>query len=128
MNEGAVKSGGMFSSSYLQYRVSVDPIGWSVQRKDQDFYFLRKYLLKVHPYLLIPPLPPKKKKDTERFIRRRERYLTRFLQALSRCEELKSDSFVLKWLQNDDAKVFAKEMKDAEKEKYVRNMMNVKSI
>lgn len=118
----------MFSSSYLQYRVSVDPIGWSVQRKDQDFYFLRKYLLKVHPYLLIPPLPPKKKKDTERFIRRRERYLTRFLQALSRCEELKSDSFVLKWLQNDDAKVFAKEMKDAEKEKYVRNMMNVKSI
>ena len=69
----------MFSSSYLVFKISVDPLGWSVHRKDQDFYFLRKYLLKMHPYLIIPPLPPKKKKDTEKFIRRRERYLTRFM-------------------------------------------------
>lgn len=77
--EGALKSGGFFSASYLQYNIVTDPLGWSVLRKDADFYFLRKYLLKMYPYLIIPPLPPKKKKETERFLKRREKYLTRFM-------------------------------------------------
>jgi hypothetical protein len=69
-----------------------------VVRKDADFYFLRKYLLKMYPYLIIPPLPPKKKKDTDRFLRRREKFLTRFMQALARSEEIKSDTFLADWL------------------------------
>lgn len=126
--QGQIKSGGMFSSSYIIYNVSVDPLGWTVQRKDSDFYFLRKYLLKMHPYLIIPPLPPKKKKDTDRFMRRRERFLTRFMQAISRSEELKADLFLQKWLQNEDPKTWSKDMKEAEKLKYVRCMECVKSM
>lgn len=40
---------------------------------------LRKILLKEFPYMIIPPLPAKKKKESEKFIRRREKYLLRFM-------------------------------------------------
>ena len=62
VNEGSLKAGGIFSSSYLLYTIQVDPIGWKIQRKDQDFYFLRKMLLKEFPYIIVPPLPLNKKK------------------------------------------------------------------
>ena len=74
-----MKSGGLFSSSYLLYKINTEPEGWKIYRKDQDFYFLRKLLRNLYPYIVIPPLPIKKKKETEKSIRRRERYFTRFL-------------------------------------------------
>lgn len=77
--EGTVKAGGLFQSSYLQYTVRIDPLGWNIVRKDQDFYFLRKMLLKYYPYIIVPPLPIKKKKESDKSIRRREKYLTRFM-------------------------------------------------
>lgn len=89
MCEGALKSGGLFSSSYLLYKIKTEPVGWQIYRKDLDFYFLRKILLKLYPFVIIPPLPIKKKKDSEKSIKRRERYFTRFLQAVCRSEELK---------------------------------------
>lgn len=88
--DGSLKSGGIFSASYLLFTVVVEPIGWKIQRKDQDFYFLRKILLKEFPYMIIPPLPIKKKKETDKSIRRREKYLSRFMQAIMRSEDLKS--------------------------------------
>ena len=56
-----------------------------------------------------------KKKEAEKSIRRREKYFTRFLQALCRSEEIKSDQYFCDWLQNDDAKEFTKTTKAAEK-------------
>jgi hypothetical protein len=47
-----------------------------------------------------------KKKETQKFIKRREMFFTRFMQALSRSEELKSDLFLVDWLQNNDSKKF----------------------
>jgi len=82
----------------LQFKIKTDPVNWQTERKDADFYFLRKFLLKMHPYVIIPPLPVNKKKETDRFMRRRERYFTRFLQAVLRVEELKSDEFLVQWL------------------------------
>jgi len=80
VSEGSVKSGGLFSTSYLMYKIVVNPLRWEIQRKDQDFYFLRKILLKNFPYVIIPPLPKiKKKKESEKAIKRRERYFMRFL-------------------------------------------------
>lgn len=79
VSEGGLKSGGLFSSSYLLYKVQTEPLGWSILRKDLDFYFLRKILVKLYPYVFVPPLPIKKKKDSEKSIKRRERYFTRFL-------------------------------------------------
>ena len=60
--DGSIRSGGIFSASYLLFTIQVDPIGWKIQRKDQDFYFLRKMLIKEFPYMIIPPLPAKKLK------------------------------------------------------------------
>ena len=126
--EGSIKSGGIFSASYLLFTIQVDPIGWKIQRKDQDFYFLRKMLLKEFPYIIIPPLPTKKKKETEKSIKRREIYLTRFMQGIMRSEELKSCQFLVQWLTNDDPKDFPKVMKNAEKAKVLKGMEIIKSL
>ena len=32
--DGQLKSGGIFSASYLLFTVQIDPIGWKIQRKD----------------------------------------------------------------------------------------------
>ena len=40
--DGAIKAGGIFSSSYLHYKIYTETLGWTVLRKDADFYFLRK--------------------------------------------------------------------------------------
>lgn len=106
VTEGTLKAGGLFQSNYLQYTVRVEPLGWSIVRKDQDFYFLRKMLLKNYPYIIIPPLPIKKKKESDKSIRRREKYLSRFMQGIMRCEELKGSAFLIDWLRTDDAKEF----------------------
>jgi len=127
VTEGSVKHGGLFAANYILYKVTTDPLSWTIYRKDMDFYLLRKILLKQHPYMIIPPLPIKKKKETDKSIRRREKYFTRFLQALCRSEEFKSDPYLCEWLQNSDAKEFTKITKNAEKQKYVRAMSNVLS-
>lgn len=93
----------------------MDPLDWSIVRKETDFYLLRKHLLKMFPYKIVPPMPPKKKKEGDRFMRRREKFLTRFLQALCRCDEFKSDPFFVEWLKNDDVKGFEKLKKEVEK-------------
>ena len=72
-------SGGLFATSYLLFRIKTDPVNYSIYRKDQDFYFLRKMITKMYPYMIVPPLPLKKKKESEKTIKRREKYLTRFL-------------------------------------------------
>lgn len=126
--EGSLKSGGIFSASYLLFTVVVEPVGWKIQRKDQDFYFLRKILLKEFPYMIIPPLPIKKKKETDKSIRRREKYLSRFMQAIMRSEDLKSCQFLIQWLTNDDPKEFPKVMKSAEKQKQLKGMSVVSSF
>ena len=110
--DGSLKTGGIFSASYLLFKVQVDPVGWTINRKDQDFYFLRKMLLKQFPYIIIPPLPIKKKKESDKSIRRREKYLTRFIQGIMRSEELKTCEFLIQWLTNKDPKDFAKVMKN----------------
>lgn len=55
--DGALKSGGLFSSSYLHYKIYTEPVGYVVTRKDEEFYKIRKHLRKHYPYVIIPPLP-----------------------------------------------------------------------
>ena len=128
VTEGSVKHGGLFAANYILYKITTEPLNWVIHRKDMDFYQLRKILLKKYPYLIVPPLPVKKKKEADKSIRRREKYFTRFLQALCRSQEFKGDPYFEEWLQNDDAKEFTKTTKAAEKQKFIRNMENVKSV
>ena len=79
VSEGKLVNGGLFSASYLLFRIKTEPVAYSIFRKDQDFYFLRKMLSKFFPYMIVPPLPLKKKKESDKTIKRREKYFTRFL-------------------------------------------------
>lgn len=89
---------------------------------------MRKILSRDFPYVIIPPLPIKKKKETEKSIKKREKYLTRFMQGIMRSEELKSCQFLVEWLTNNDPKEFPKIMKAQEKIKSGRGMEAVKSL
>lgn len=128
VSEGKLVSGGLFAASYLLFRIKTEPVAYNIFRKDQDFYFLRKMLTKMFPYMIVPPLPLKKKKESEKTIKRREKYLTRFLSAVCRSEEFKSYPFLTEFLNNDDIKEFQKIMKNEDKKKYVRSMDNVVSM
>lgn len=115
--DGLVKEGGIFSASYPTYKIvtSASGIAYEVRRKDADFLFLRKYLVRGFPHIVIPPCPKDQPKILGDKIKKRERYYTRFLQAIIRCEELKTCKFLLTFLKEADVKVFTKAQKDAEK-------------
>lgn len=42
--DSTVRKGGFFSSDYVLFTVTTDPLGWRVERKDADFYTLRRIL------------------------------------------------------------------------------------
>ena len=62
--DSEVRKGGFFSSDYVMYTISTEPLGWKVGRKDADFYTLRRILKAQFPQILIPPLPLKSNKMT----------------------------------------------------------------
>ena len=73
VSDSEIKKGGFFSSDYVLYTVKTDPLGWSVGRKDSDFYTLRKILKAQFPHILIPPLPAKSNKMTQKALTKREK-------------------------------------------------------
>ena len=38
VTEGSVKHGGLFAANYILYKISTEPLGWGIYRKDMDFY------------------------------------------------------------------------------------------
>lgn len=99
--------------------MTTDPLGYEVRRKDTQFYTLRKILIKQFPHIIIPPLPPKQTyKQIPRKIKFRERYYSRFLQGIARCEELKASLYVVKFLTIEDKKQWEAMQKDSEKAKF----------
>ena len=46
VTEGSVKHGGLFAANYILYKITTEPLDWTIYRKDMDFYQLRKILLK----------------------------------------------------------------------------------
>ena len=61
ITEAELVKSGMFSSDYVVFHVTTYVQGndeeFKVLRRDEDFYSLRKVLLNLFPYTLIPPLP-----------------------------------------------------------------------
>ena len=59
--ESDIVKGGMFASDQAVFKITttLQETGeeFIVTRKDDDFYSLRKILLNLFPYTLIPPLP-----------------------------------------------------------------------
>ena len=56
VSDSQVKKGGLFSFSYPTYKITLEPLGWNVRRKESEFVYLRKYLCKHYPNHIIPPL------------------------------------------------------------------------
>jgi hypothetical protein len=121
VDNGLVKEGGIFSASYMTYNVQTSSpdgsVKYDVRRKDADFFFLRKHLKRSFPHIIIPPCPEKQPKLIADRIKRREKYYSRFLQAIARCEELKSSGFLMCFLSEKDLKIFTNRQKDMEKAK-----------
>lgn len=123
VSDSITKDGGLFSASYISYKVRTDPLSYEVRRKDTDFAILRKVLVKQFPHIVVPPcnlnVPTK---FVPKIIERREKYYTRFLQAIGRSEELKSSQFLLDFLFEADHKAWAKSLKDTERIKGPRTL------
>jgi hypothetical protein len=49
----------MFSQAFISYRIETPALGLVVQRRYNDFVWLRETLGKAYPLHIIPPLPPK---------------------------------------------------------------------
>ena len=122
-----IRKGGFFSSDYVLFKISSDPLGWKVHRKDEHFYTLRRILRAQFPHILIPPLPVPSKKMTSKFLQKREKQFTRFLQAIARSEELKSSICLNSFLTIDDQKEFLKATKVFEKTKYGKSLSEIVS-
>lgn len=58
-----VKKGGVFNSDTVWFQVETEIPGEKfksiVQRKDSDFYALRRSLVAKYPYIIVPALYPK---------------------------------------------------------------------
>jgi len=62
---------------------------------------------------------------TQKFLTKREKYFTRFLQAISRSEELKSSICLNNFLEIEDHKDFTKATRIFEKTKYGKSIIEL---
>lgn len=45
--------GGIFTASFIQYKIKTLPFGWEVKRRYSDFNWLRTVLVKIHPGFVV---------------------------------------------------------------------------
>ncbi|CAD8178248.1 unnamed protein product [Paramecium pentaurelia] len=53
------QQGSLFSKSYIQYNITLDPYDYIICRRYSDFDKLREYLVKNYPEYYVPPIPEK---------------------------------------------------------------------
>ncbi len=127
-----VKKGGFFSYDYALFNVETE-IGAGarrnkVQRRDADFYTLRRLVKSAFPHVLVPPLPAKNNKLVDKVLMKRQKQFTRFLQAVARSEVLKSSKFLYDFLTEHDQKKWALVVKAEEKSKHSRLLSDLASV
>lgn len=87
-----IVKGGFFTPDYLSYTVVTKPVGYKVERRFNDFFWLRERLLQDYPGQFIPPIAKKTggRSFEESFLKRRQDTLQQFLDCISDHEELRS--------------------------------------
>ncbi len=86
---------GIGATSFLEFQVSTQGMGWNVGRRYSDFIWLRGMLRKFYPTQIIPPIPNKKaSKRTVRHIEKRMRILSLFLNDLVKTPEMFNSRYV----------------------------------
>lgn len=82
-------------------------------------------LQKQFPHVIIPPLPTKSSKQTQRHIKKCEKYYTRFMQAIGRSEELKSSFYLIEFVTQIDTKKFGKDSKNHLKQNFGKQLSDL---
>lgn len=101
---------GLLSSNYVAYFVFTKPMSWLVKRRFSDFIWLREVLAKLFPSYCLPPQPPKKATGRlqESTIIKRQRYLQRFIDSLTRLRLLLRCNVVVDFFKEENEKNFQK--------------------
>ena len=85
-------SKGFFSTKYIAYRVRTEQMNWEVQRRFNDFNWLRTTLVKEFPGSYIPPVAKRttKRRYEKYFLNKRQAIFQKFLDAVLAKEELRN--------------------------------------
>ena len=110
---------GFFTSNYIVYEIETsiekDNTKWLVQRRYNDFLWLRDMLKKFYPYEFIPPLPGKKmggRRFEMDFINKRMHFLNEFLVNIVKNEEFKASECLVSFLSLQENYLFEAKKKE----------------
>jgi hypothetical protein len=94
-----ISSKSIFKKQVVSYTLTTEVTGqllkFHVQRTDEDFTALRKFLLQEFPYMLAPPLPPKRLLTDDKKVPKRAFLYQRFINAVLKCEVFKCSQTVV---------------------------------
>ena len=119
VSEPKLMQGGFFSSNYILYVVTTEPLGWSVDRRYSEFTWLRECLAQTLPGIYLPPVPPKKNRGRfqEDSIIKRQRFLQRFVEDLLRHPLFRRSTILETFLKESNYQKFQKFKKQSKTRK-----------
>ncbi|MCQ2821263.1 MAG: PX domain-containing protein, partial [archaeon] len=100
---------GLFETDYVVYEVETKALNWKVERRYNDFVWLRECLCKIYPFDYIPVLPKKKsgsKRFDEAFVLKRMEALQKFMDEIMKNEDFKSTEALKAFLYNPNRSIF----------------------
>lgn len=107
----------IFKSNYIVYEVETETTQWKVERRYNDFIWLRDTLKKLYPRNFCPPLPGKKigsRRFESDFVEKRMKLLSLFLNDIMQNELYKSSNVLLSFLSISDRELFEAKIKEYE--------------
>jgi len=121
---------GLFSITHTNYLVKTLPYGWDVKRRYSDFFWLRSTLQRLHPGVMIPPIPKKKNKNKAKpdFLRKRMYFLQRFLNACALNDELRGDKFYFAFLHLSNDSQYKNIKKEADKKPRYHRIKDIATL
>ena len=117
--------GGLFSANYTTYSIVTKPLDYRVERRYNDFFWLRTILAREYPGLYVPPIPKKSegRNFEQEFLNKRIETLEKFLSEICEHGELRSSIYFSSFLKIADEKVWT-----AQKEKMDKSVSKISSL
>jgi len=109
LSEGQVKKGGLFSKQYVSFTLTTDLTNWVVERRFEDFEWLRNALHASHPDYMVPLIPKEVNQGSlTQEQPKRKLYLERFINAIVATPIFCRNSLVVDFLKESNASHFTK--------------------
>ena len=109
---------GLFSKKYTSFKVSTSPHGIEVERRYNDFFWLRNSLQRDHPGVYIAPMDKKTSKQNKfdtSFLKKRIFNLQEFMNSICQHPELREDPHLHAFLTIVKEADFEKQKKELDK-------------